>query len=169
MVAGIFLHRQFPKVTSLTFTCSKFDPSTATVGDIFVTFPKLTKLSLNGRCEFKDFSGMANARIAKFAERGKPSKNVPREKSITDFMELETIVFGSSFVVDPNMVRYCLPRVPKLREVSLHWNESLSASLLRDFIGHLERITILNTDCAYGGFEDAMAQVAEMLPNACIK
>ncbi|CAG7832856.1 unnamed protein product [Allacma fusca] len=79
-------------------------------------------------------------------------------------MELETIVFGSSFIVDPDMVRYCLPRVPKLREISLHWNESLSAPLLRDSIGHLERITILNA--AYGGFQDAMAQVAEMLPNA---
>ncbi|CAG7815948.1 unnamed protein product [Allacma fusca] len=71
-------------------------------------------------------------------------------------MELETIIFGSSFDVDPDMVRYCLPRVPKLREVSLHWNESLSAPLLRDSIGHLERITILNT--SYITFDDEMAE-----------
>ncbi|CAG7822547.1 unnamed protein product, partial [Allacma fusca] len=49
---------------------------------------------------------------------------------------------------------------------SLHWNKSLSASLLRDCIGHLERI-ILNTESR--GFEDALAHVAEVLPNACRK
>ncbi|CAG7733410.1 unnamed protein product [Allacma fusca] len=156
--------RQFPKVPSLKLTISTFDSTTVTVGDIFEAFPKLTKLTINGRCEFKNISGMDTATVAEYVERGGSIENVPREKSITDFMELETIVFSSSFVVDPDMIRYCLPRVPKLREVSLHWNESLSASLLRDNIGHLESI-ILNTE--YRRYEDALAQVAEMLPNVC--
>ncbi|CAG7826243.1 unnamed protein product [Allacma fusca] len=134
------------------------------MGDIFKAFPKLTELSLDGRCDFKYFSGISNAGNATYE---RPDEYIPRQKSITDFLELETIIFGWSFVVDPDMVRYCLRRVPKLKEVSLHWNESLSAPLLHDSIGHLERITILNT--AHGGFQDAMAQVAEMLPNACLK
>ncbi|CAG7719748.1 unnamed protein product, partial [Allacma fusca] len=96
--------RQFPKVPFLKFTISTFDSTTVTVGDIFETFPKLTKLSLDGRCNFLEFSGMDIATIAEYIER-----------------ELETIVLGSRFVVDPDMVRYCLPRVPKLREISLHW------------------------------------------------
>ncbi|CAG7827537.1 unnamed protein product [Allacma fusca] len=104
------------------------------------------------------------ATIAECIERGGSIENIPRQKSITDFMELETIVFGSSFKVDPDMVRYCLPRVPKLRKVALHWNHSLSAPLLRDSIGHLERIIIADTK--YWGFQSAMDQVAEMLPNA---
>ncbi|CAG7719747.1 unnamed protein product, partial [Allacma fusca] len=113
--------RQFPKVPFLKFTISTFDSTTVTVGDIFETFPKLTKLSLDGRCNFLEFSGMDIATIAEYIERGGSIENIPHQKSITDFMELETIVLGSRFVVDPDMVRYCLPRVPKLREISLHW------------------------------------------------
>ncbi|CAG7826244.1 unnamed protein product [Allacma fusca] len=131
--------QQFPKVTSFTFTISKFDPTTITVGNIFEAFPNLRNLSLEGRCDFKNISGMDNATIAEYVEQGLPIETIPRQKSITDFMELETIVFGSCFDVDPDMVRYCLPRVPKLREVTLHWNDSLSEPLLRDSIGHLKR------------------------------
>ncbi|CAG7827913.1 unnamed protein product, partial [Allacma fusca] len=108
-------------VTSLTFTISKFDPTTVT---IFKAFPKLTGLYLDGHCDFKDFSSISNVRNAKYE---RPNEYIPRQKSITDFLELETIVFGSSFVVDPDMVRYCLRRVPKLKEVSLHWVIQLSS------------------------------------------
>ncbi|CAG7733409.1 unnamed protein product, partial [Allacma fusca] len=131
-----YVSQQFPKVTSLAFTISEFRPATVTVGNIFEAFPNLRKLSLEGRCDFKNISGMDNAKMTEYVERGLPIENVPREKSITDFMELETVVFGCFFVVDPDMVRYCLPRVPKLREVTLHWNDSLSEPLLRDSIGH---------------------------------
>ncbi|CAG7734496.1 unnamed protein product [Allacma fusca] len=120
----MYLGQQFPKVTSLTFTISKFDPATVTVGDIFKAFPKLTELSLDGHCDFKDFSGISNVRSADYERH---NEYIPRQKSITDFLELETIVFGPSFVVDPDMVRYCLRRVPKLKEVSLHWVIQLSS------------------------------------------
>ncbi|CAG7727540.1 unnamed protein product, partial [Allacma fusca] len=116
-----YVSQQFPKVTSLAFKISEFLPTTVTVGNIFEAFPNLRKLSLDGRCDFKNISGMDNVTMAEYVERGLPIENVPREKSITDFMELETIVFGSCFDVDPDMVRYCLPKVPKLREVTLHW------------------------------------------------
>ncbi|CAG7734497.1 unnamed protein product [Allacma fusca] len=138
-----YVSQQFPKVTSLAFTISEFHPTTVTVGNIFEVFPNLRKLSLNGRCDFKNISGMDNATMNEYVERGLPIENIPRQKSITDFTELETIVFGSRFDVDPDMVRYCLPKVPKLREVALHWNDSLSEPLLRDSIGHLKR-TMLN-------------------------
>ncbi|CAG7825195.1 unnamed protein product [Allacma fusca] len=95
--------------------------------------------------------------------RGLPIERIPRRKSITDFLELETIKFGGDFVMDPLMLRHSLPRVPKLRQIYFFWNESLSAPLLRDYLGHLERIVIWNP--RDHKFQVAMAQVAEMVPN----
>ncbi|CAG7691094.1 unnamed protein product [Allacma fusca] len=89
---------------------------------------------------------------------------IPRRKSITDFLELETIKFGWEFVMNPLMLRHCLPMVPKLRQIYLYWNDSLSAPLLSDTLSHLERIVICNH--AEGRFKVAMAQVAENSPNA---
>ncbi|CAG7697834.1 unnamed protein product [Allacma fusca] len=82
-------------------------------------------------------------------------------------MELETIRFGLKFRLDTFMIEYCLPRVPKLRQISFYWNYNLSAPLLRDSIGHLERIVI----CKFAGnlFQNGMAKVAEMLPNVLIE
>ncbi|CAG7819596.1 unnamed protein product [Allacma fusca] len=89
---------------------------------------------------------------------------VPRRKSIADFVELETIKLGVEFTLDPLMIRHCLSKVSKLRQLSFYWNKDLSASLLRDSLGHLQRIVIY--DHARQEFQDAMAQVTETLPNA---
>ncbi|CAG7829366.1 unnamed protein product [Allacma fusca] len=97
-------------------------------------------------------------------EEGLSIERIPRRKSITDFVELETITFGLDFVMDPLMFRHCLPRVPKLRQINFYWNKSLSAPLLRDYLGHLERIVICNRDDER--FRVAMTQVAEMVPNS---
>ncbi|CAG7830703.1 unnamed protein product, partial [Allacma fusca] len=98
--------------------------------------------------------------INEYSEEGLPIKRIPRRKSITDFVELEIIKFRRDFVMDPLMLRYCLPRVPKLKEIHFFWNETLSAPLLRDYLGHLERIVIYNRPG--DRFQVAMAQVAEM-------
>ncbi|CAG7720339.1 unnamed protein product, partial [Allacma fusca] len=65
---------------------------------------------------------------------------IPRKESILDFKVLEVIKFGSKFVVSPDMIRHCLARIPKLKQIALHWNSSLSAPLFRDFLGHLVKI-----------------------------
>ncbi|CAG7830807.1 unnamed protein product [Allacma fusca] len=59
---------------------------------------------------------------------------IPRRESILDFKKLEVIKFGSKFVVSPDMIRHCLPRIPKLKQIQLNWNSSLSAPFFRDFV-----------------------------------
>ncbi|CAG7825148.1 unnamed protein product, partial [Allacma fusca] len=65
---------------------------------------------------------------------------ISRKESILDFKVLEVIKFGLKFVVTPEMIRDCLPRIPKLKQIELPWNSSLSAPLFRDFVGHLVKI-----------------------------
>ncbi|CAG7823114.1 unnamed protein product [Allacma fusca] len=105
---------------------------------------------------------MSESVVAEYLDQGLPIERIPRRKSITDFVELETIRFRGNFVMDPLMLSHCLPRVPKLRQIYFFWNESLSAPLLRDYLGHLERIVIWNLPDHK--FQVAMAQVAEMFP-----
>ncbi|CAG7823054.1 unnamed protein product [Allacma fusca] len=112
-----------------------------------------------------DFVGQLNIKAQnEVPHRGLPIERIPRRKSITDFVELETIKFGREFVMDPLMLRYCLPRVPKLRQIYLYWNGSLSTPLLWDSLHHLESIVIVfNADDK----QVAMA-LAETFPNGFI-
>ncbi|CAG7819597.1 unnamed protein product, partial [Allacma fusca] len=135
------MSRQFPKVSSLKLSISTFFRTT--LPDIFESFPKLTTLTLDGNCDFSCLAGMSESTVAEYLERGLPIEKIPRRKSITDFMELHTINFGSQVTVDPFMIRHCLPRVPKLRQINFCWNKDISGPLLRDSIGHLQRIFYL--------------------------
>ncbi|CAG7711911.1 unnamed protein product [Allacma fusca] len=53
---------------------------------------------------------------------------IPRRGSILDLKKLEIIKFGSEFCVSPDMIRHCLPRVRKLKQIELHWNSSLPSN-----------------------------------------
>ncbi|CAG7719839.1 unnamed protein product [Allacma fusca] len=132
------------------------------------SFPKLKTLCLNGMCDFNCFSGLDKATLINHLEGGWPFERIPRLKSIMDFTELESITFERDFDIDPDMILYCMPRVPKLREISFHWNESLSVPLLRDSVGHLERIVIAICKGEKDTFKDVITQMGEMLPNTCV-
>ncbi|CAG7784685.1 unnamed protein product [Allacma fusca] len=159
-----YLKRQFPEVSSLTFSIRRFWRTI--LPDIFESFSKLITLTLDGNCDFSCMSGMKESVVNENLEKGLPIERIPRRKSITDFVELETIKFGREFVMDPLMLRYCLPRVPKLRQIYLYWNGSLSTPLLWDSFSHLESIFIFfHADDK----QVAMTQVAETFPNAFIE
>ncbi|CAG7648723.1 unnamed protein product [Allacma fusca] len=113
------MSRQFPGVSSLNFLISQF--GCITLSQILNSFPNLTTLGLDGSCDFSCFSGMKKSMITKFLNRRWPVEGIPFDKSIADFIALDTIKLGRAFVLDPDMIRYCLPRVPKLRQVYLHW------------------------------------------------
>ncbi|CAG7719844.1 unnamed protein product [Allacma fusca] len=161
------LAQQFPNVTSLSLDIGEFGCSALPV--VFETFPKLKRLGLSGTCSFSSFSGLHKATIISHVEDGWPIERIPRRKSIMDFIELEVITFGMYFDIDPDMILYCLPSVPNLRQISFYWNESLSVPLLRDSVGHLERIVIIISKNDKDALEDVIVQVGEMLPNTCVR
>ncbi|CAG7820027.1 unnamed protein product [Allacma fusca] len=155
------MSRQFPQVTSLNFVISDFYRNT--LPDICESFPKLAKLRLNGKCNFSCFSGMKESIMRELFG----TRNAHRQSSSTKIhcgLQLETIKLGMQFTLDPLMIRHCLSKVSKLRQLSFYWNKDLTAPLLQESLGHLQRIVICNH--ARQEFQDAMAQVAETLPNA---
>ncbi|CAG7786859.1 unnamed protein product [Allacma fusca] len=157
-----YLKRQFPNVSSLEFSIKKFHP--VTIADICEAFPRLTTITLDGECSFFCFSSMRDHMVTSYLELGWPVEKIPRRKSITDFMELECLTFGPAFFVTPEIVIHCLPRLPKLRRIEFQWNPSLSRPLLRDSIGHLQRIVISNA--VENISHPWLVQVFSMLPNA---
>ncbi|CAG7831322.1 unnamed protein product [Allacma fusca] len=146
---------QFPKVSSVGIDVPRFCESAITT--IYEAFPKITALRLNGSCDYYCFSGTPH-----------PDPNMPFEmthghKSIMDFLELEKISLGPYFILEPNMMSLCLPRIPKLKHLEFYWGKSLSASLLRDSVGHLETIIISNS--TKDEYRADMAQVSKMVPS----
>ncbi|CAG7821859.1 unnamed protein product [Allacma fusca] len=136
-------------------------------------FPSLEKIAcsfempLVRTVEIKDaLAGTTKAMVTKYLERGLSVDRIPRRKSITDFMDLETITLDQNFVVDPDMILHCLPRVLKLREISLHWNGSLWAQLLRDSLGHLERIVVRNSAKQS---KKTISELTQLLPNVWLR
>ncbi|CAG7830674.1 unnamed protein product [Allacma fusca] len=152
---------QFPNLTTfkLKITAIKSHHFLA----IYNAFPDLQELWLDGICSFSSLSGMSTKIVSDYLEYGLDMQRIPRQCSVTSFSKMEKLVLTSQTedFVSNYMILHCLSKIPSLRAFTFQWNGQLSVQEVRDCLGHLEKITILNGV----RFPEIIEELRELLPN----
>ncbi|CAG7829625.1 unnamed protein product [Allacma fusca] len=161
-----YLKCQFPNATSLQLLKIPVI-ETSTFLAIHNAFPGLQEIWLDGETSFTLMSGSDKKMVTDYLEYGLDIQHIPRKCSILSFLKLEKLVLTSDWrnCVTNDMVTYCLSKIPSLKTISFHWNEALTVQEVRDCLGHLQKIIILNG----AAFQEIMEELRKSLPGIIVE
>ncbi|CAG7836135.1 unnamed protein product [Allacma fusca] len=144
----IFLHclnRKFPNIQKLSLSLSDIPFTPQVFQSLNQAFPSLKALRIGSSCDFDSITGRKFDDLHYYLEFGWPVEDVPRRNSILEFKALVSLdLVGLDVTITREMILYCLGKIPTLKFLKFYWNHQLQSHNVRDSLGHLEKIFVIN-------------------------